>query len=495
MSLVVGSGLRVSAGSGAGTTKTLADLQTFLAAENPGQVVKVTDRVDAPNTFTWAYSTGKTWKSVYTQEVVSTDPINSAETRKLGFLGDSRAYLSFSTPGGLNTFYRNTSSATWIASATLGKFVFPVTLINGVAGDTSTGCLTRIPAHISAMQAEGATRTFFVCSTNDRVSGISKETSLANIQAGCKMYSDVGISVDVVSETPRGNGSSQYELTASQKVDHKWVHDQIELLGPTWPKVRVHNWWDAMLDTSSGTNYYVKPGYTVDGIHASKLGGYYQSKVSGPKLLEIGTGLLTALPITGAFYDPATNPEGSILLNPLLAGNGGSQEGGTNVTGVLPPTSWILGGENMGGITGVASNEVIDGIRYYKLRLTGTGTSGNPRLSLKQDVPMGLTSVGDPIKGVCSFISEGAGLSNIAMSMLMVPMYAVKFDAEDSDSTLPWPSENTGRRSRETPAYVREASVNGMQVRMEVSLTALTPVNATVWFATAKAFKDVSAIS
>lgn len=76
MSLIVRTGLRTDlppTGSGY-TQKTLAELQTYTAAAHLGQVIQVTDRAEAPNTFTWAYSVGTTWKSVYTQTVVSSDP-------------------------------------------------------------------------------------------------------------------------------------------------------------------------------------------------------------------------------------------------------------------------------------------------------------------------------------------------------------------------------------------------------------------------------------
>lgn len=74
MSLIAGVGLQVGAASSGISSKKLADLQSYLAADHPWQVLKVTNRPEAPNAFTWVYSAGKTWKSVYTQAVVSTDP-------------------------------------------------------------------------------------------------------------------------------------------------------------------------------------------------------------------------------------------------------------------------------------------------------------------------------------------------------------------------------------------------------------------------------------
>lgn len=77
MSLLVSgaAGLRIGAGSGGGVSKVLADLKTYKAADHAGQVIKVSDVAESPNTFTWAYSVSGTWKSVYLGTVISYDPI------------------------------------------------------------------------------------------------------------------------------------------------------------------------------------------------------------------------------------------------------------------------------------------------------------------------------------------------------------------------------------------------------------------------------------
>lgn len=421
------------------------------------------------------------------------------ETRNIGFVGDSRAFLSFTNPGGRNTYYRNVGIASAVAAATLGTTIMPTTIINGVAGETSAQINARIPAHITAMQAAGASRTFYIGTTNDRTGGqITVAQSQANVLAAIQMYNNAGISVDLISETPRGNGSSSYELSAQGKIDHKAMHDWMESLAGTNPKLTVHNWWDTWVDPASGGNYYVLPGVTEDGIHPSKIGAYLGSLVSGPKLLAETGNLPSILPTDGTLFNATTAPQGSLIANPMLTGTTGTKESGAAaITGTVP-TGWVLGASNIAGLTIAASLDTVNGINYFRLDITGTGTSVNaatppvpqqPIISLKQAVPLTNIATGDSLRSVASVITQGTNISNAGVSFLLVPAYAVKYDTEDSVPTLPYPSVNTGRRSRETPPYVHDATQTQYELRLETSLLAGTTVNATIWWGTAKTFK------
>jgi lysophospholipase L1-like esterase len=74
MSQVIGSSLGANTGADSVPSLTLAQLQAFKAGDNPEQVIKVSDIAEAPHSFTWAYSDGSVWRSVYLRSVVSTDP-------------------------------------------------------------------------------------------------------------------------------------------------------------------------------------------------------------------------------------------------------------------------------------------------------------------------------------------------------------------------------------------------------------------------------------
>lgn len=81
MSLLIRGAAGLLIGSGGGVSKLLADLKAYKAADHAGQVIKVSDVAEAPNTFTWAYSVNGTWKSVYQQTIISYDPITPTALR------------------------------------------------------------------------------------------------------------------------------------------------------------------------------------------------------------------------------------------------------------------------------------------------------------------------------------------------------------------------------------------------------------------------------
>lgn len=77
--------------------KRVAELQTYTAASHAGQVIKVSDLAEAPNSFTWAYSVNGTWKSVYQQAIISYDPIAPTAMRVASL--DNYVANASATPG------------------------------------------------------------------------------------------------------------------------------------------------------------------------------------------------------------------------------------------------------------------------------------------------------------------------------------------------------------------------------------------------------------
>lgn len=414
------------------------------------------------------------------------------DSRNVGFLGDSRAFLSFTNPGGLNTYKRSLGMAPAIASASVGIFDIPTNIITGVAGYTSQQIRDNLLVpHIAALQAAGANRTFLIGSTNDRSAGTATSVSQANLLYIIAQLNAAGIIVELISETPRGTGSSSYELTAQGKIDHLFMHNWMQGLIGTNPMLFVHNWWDLWLDTASGTNYYVKTTHTEDGIHPSEIGAQAGGALSGPAVVSRLPGtFVSVLPVDATLYNASTAPQGSLIANPLLTGTGGTKEStATAITGVVP-AGWTLGAANITGLTLVASQETINGVNYWKLVVTGTGTdTSNPIISLKQAVPTTNMVLGDNIKSVCSVITAGTNISCAGLGFLMVPAYAVKYDTEDSAPSLLYPTANSGRLSRETPIYVREATQTQFELRMESILLKQAAINATFWFGTVKTYK------
>jgi hypothetical protein len=232
-------------------------------------------------------------KMTMTQVGKYTKPVT--ETRLIGAVGDSRVEFSFNKPGGRNTYFRNVGIFPWISALSAGVLHCPIEANAGIRSDTTAMILARVPAHISACKALGITRVVYLGGTNDRPN-ITVATTMANILAAIKLYNDAGISVDLISELPRGNGSSSYELTTQGKADHYQSHVLMEAL--------------------RGTNYYILPGLSYDQIHPGKTGAKGVADVSTPQLLQETGMTATLLPLTAAIYNATSAPQGSLLLNP-----------------------------------------------------------------------------------------------------------------------------------------------------------------------------------
>ncbi len=427
------------------------------------------------------------------------------ETRRIGYMGDSRAFLSFTKPGGVNAYYRNVGVASWVQALSAGVLHVPISLINGVAGETTAQFDARIPAHITACKSEGCTRIMYVGGTNDpKTAPTDVDATMVNILRHIKMYNDNGIAVTIVSETPRGYGSSQYELSATAKPLQLLLHNRIEALRGTNPLLSVVDVWSQWIDTASGTNYYVKNGaltaVTQEGIHPSKLGAYLWASVMTPQLLQDTALTASILPAVETAYNATTAPTGSLISNGMMAGTTGTKESGAStITGAFVPTGYVLGGSNLAGLTIACSKVQIGGYDYFKLDFSGTATaaSAQPLIQLKCPVPLTNLVVGDVVKLTTAVAFSGTGISNVAQALLLVPQYQLVYDTEDSVTTLPYPVlSGQTVMSREEPAYTHTSNTTQLELRFECQLLGTDTltnlgqvINGSVYFGRAKVYK------
>lgn len=429
-------------------------------------------------------------------------PVALVETRLVGFIGDSRAFLSFTNPGtNRNMYLRDVGIITWVQGYSHGKIVIPVGpitnfiggLVSGVAGDTTTAILARVPAHILAMKAYGSVRTILIGGTNDRTSSMTLDQTKANILAIIKLYNDAGITVELISETPRGNGSSSYELsTQALKDDHYNCHMWMESLAGTNPQLFIHNVWDRWINTASGTNYYLLDSKSADKIHPNKTGAQdFGIVMSEPMVRRMGqTSILLK---DNSAFNASTNPRGPLTSNPMMTGTAGTFENFTPVTGSVLATGWKANLANGAGITVALSQEIINGETWTKAKFAGTGTdTSNPILLIKQAVPFTNIAVGDRIKFVGQRANRGTGLTNVGGRLLLTPQYQVVYDAEDSTPTELWPVGYTGILSMESPTYnyVAVNDQTGIELQLEIVLLKQTAVDCEVWFRGAGAVKS-----
>ncbi|WPO99304.1 SGNH/GDSL hydrolase family protein [Pseudomonas sp. HR96] len=412
--------------------------------------------------------------------------VNPANSRYVGFFGDSRAYLSWSS-GGLNFQLRNVGLAHWLQAYGLNAFSLLGELNGGVAGDTTRGMLERQPQFIELLHSRGCTRAVFIGSTNDRTAGIDLGTSKKNVREIVRNFFQAGISVIVVGETPRGNGHSDYELSSAQiKEDHYQMHLWFQ---HTLSKVcTVLNVWDAMVDPASGSDYYVKDGMTVDGIHMSKIGAQVVGLAGGARIAAEVRQLGDFLDSNVRFH--AGNPLGSLTANPLLEGSDGNLEFSAGCGSQLA-SGWKASANHIDGLMITLSKEVdAEGREWQKVHIIGQSGGEAPQINISTPVNVGDLHEGDRIKATALVKSEGRGLSNVGLALLLTPAWAVKSDPEDSHRECPWPSEPTGVLSRETPMYKHVGDKQtGIEPRIDISCSPNTAIDASVWFAQCGAFK------
>ncbi len=405
--------------------------------------------------------------------------------------GDSRIHLSWSGSNG-NDFQKGYGIMHWLGAYSLGIAMAPVGLNGGVAGDTTVQMLARIKAHIAAMKAAGSNLVVLFGSTNDRTGGrIDLGTSKRNIREMVRLFQLAGITVILISETPRGNGSSDFELTTQAlKNDHYamhvWMQEEMSKM------CEVVNVWDDLVDPSSGTNYYPYPQMLRDGIHPSKVGAQVIGKRLAQVVAKYIRGLADLLE-SNTLFDASTNPLGSLTANPLMTGATGTVSANANATsGSVMATGWTTSCNNMTGLQTTWSKEVDgEGVEWQKVRIFGASGSTAPEITCLSLVTLSSLSDQDKIKATGLVKSKGVGLSAVGLALYMEPSYTQKLDGEDSDSSLPWPSEEIGPLSRETPVltYLTSANHSKVAARLIVNIQPSKTVDCTVWFSRLGAVK------
>lgn len=300
----------------------------------------------------------------------------------IAIMGDSRVFI-----GSVPTAYSSSSTRSksnrgfqfWAEALTGGRVSFPAELNFGVGGDTSAQILTRTPAAVAAAVAAGASAVVLLgCTTNDRTSGITYAQSIANCATIEAAFSAVGIAVIWIAEIPRGDSTfTAIALTGTPLDDHRAVEE--------WQGARsgagvyVVRPWGEFSDQSSVANSalgYAKLNYTYDGLHPTPLG----MNVIVTAALPLLTTLFPPREVlvqSGADVWSATNPNGSVNLNPLCLGSGGTA--GTGITGVVA-NGWTaqhsLGtGSTLASVGSIIAPTDADPRNWQRFVTTGTAGS------------------------------------------------------------------------------------------------------------------------
>lgn len=316
--------------------------------------------------------------------------------------GDSRTQHGAAvTPGSFPSVAQYSDGlGFWIGFLSKGAVRCPAALNTAISGNTSTQILARVAGAngtaASAKAAGASAVVLFGCSTNDRTSGIAlgavgtAGTTLDNLSQIQQAYLSIGLAVIWVGETPRGstNFSAQALTAGTILQDHvgadNWIQSQSGVRG-----VYVARPWKWVSDFSStGVNLagYISDNFAYDGLHPNGNGNYRIVKYSG--LLDIVKMLFPPLAITSnqnCDIGNGNNTYGSINLNPMMIGSGGTL---TGVTGTVPQ-SWVgrlVAGTSStaAGVSSVTTGS--DGLPVAQFVLSGTAGSTPDTFFYYQDV-------------------------------------------------------------------------------------------------------------
>lgn len=405
-----------------------------------------------------------------------------------GLFGDSRAFLGHYVSGN-NELYKGNGLAGAIQALSGGAITIPYALMGGVAGDTTAQCYARQAAYITKLQAAGAKGVFMICGTNDRTGNkLRVDETQTYIFKMVEAFRKAGIPVVLMNDTPRGTGSSSYELTLDQAADHYRVRQWID--GYMSQFCAVANTWDTWIDRTTGARYWPLAAMVQDGIHPSKVGAFTAAVPAVAQALLLSRALPRILQ-GNMLYNATNSPWGSLTANPIMSGVNGTIAASANpVAGSVLAAGWNAEGEAMTGLTTRWSKEIIKGIEWQKVVVQGVAAT-NANFNLYVDINQSQLADNDNVYASGLFKCQGEGLSMVGLQILAVNnAWTLKIAGDDNDATQPFPTK-LGECGRVTPvlAYTTAAAYTLVRPRFLVNLTPGAKVNATLWFRNMGAFK------
>jgi lysophospholipase L1-like esterase len=245
----------------------------------------------------------------------------------------------------------------WATVLSNQRLSFDWALANGLNGDTIAGVLSRTPATI----ATGAKTVLLDVGTNDLASSVSLADMKASYTAILDLLTAARCVVICMPIVPRFGTSwgaastaqiAQYRARAA--AFNTWLFGAAGLRPNVYPVDLLDLWTDFTIDydilppggTSAGVG-----SYTFDGLHPSFLGAF----IAGMRIAETINRIAPAQPRMWSpttVFDAALNPNGNLLVNPMMLGTTGFV--GTGTTGVVAG-GWAVARNQGSAVTGVSS--------------------------------------------------------------------------------------------------------------------------------------------
>lgn len=399
--------------------------------------------------------------------------------RNVGALADSRFGMS-QFIGGRNVFFKSMGLMHWLASASESRIFMPETLNRGITGQSTSQILARIDTEIALFKANKVDAVFVICGTNDWSGGATLAQVQANIlQIGQRLYA-ADLFPIFIAETPRRSTDSE-AIKNNHFALHQWYLGELRAAG-----YMVCDVWDAL--TSTTDKRVVPDGSTFDSQHGLP---WWQKAFAD--LLWAQVRSVFQLPqqyaTTGDVWS-ASNPGGSLTLNPLLTGTGGSKETG-------PVTGQIATGFKVAAtadLTTVCSKEPHPSGygEVQVLRITSANVVDSNSAVTFWIEPTQAPVLNDNVKALCRVSYSSAikdGVNRCSLNLLSLPKFFSKIDGDAYSAVTPLPDAHAG--SRETPVLLIDADTTNWRAYVSVQFIPGMPADCTVRISQFKTFKVV----
>lgn len=340
----------------------------------------------------------------------------SRGNRKIVIFGDSRTdqntVPSISTASATEYSKMAQGWIGWLQALTNQRFDFDLGDNYGKSGDTSAQMLARIPAALAATTAKVA---IVLIGTNDANSSVPFATTKANVDASIALLQAAGMTVIVIAELPRGDGTNTSARLTATNLKHFLQYAEYLRRLKTTPGVFVADPWQYWADPLSTTGDVVSPTYTKDGLHEAPIGAYYIALALVPIVNAIFPPVDILPTANSDLFDATDNPWGCLNSNPMMDGTAGTFNA-TGGSGVVA-TGWS---ENAGPTwTRVYSKATLaNGKPAQQVVLGGTGTTSG--VGFRQIITAGNLTIGDQVQAVASveIDASAANTSQLALQLL-----------------------------------------------------------------------------
>jgi hypothetical protein len=266
---------------------------------------------------------------------------------------------------------------------------------------TTQDVLNRLPGSsgsIAKALAGGASAMLIGVGTNDRnpTPGLTALQSITNLQYIYQQVVASGMLCIMYCESPRGDTTYTSErLSGAQLAYHMQVATYLRTLSA--PAVYTANSWPELALYNSTTGDCI-PGYTVDGLNWSPTGAALVAQDVAPIIAQLFPPV-DILPATNTDQYSSNNPNGCMLVNPMV----------DSTSGTLA-SPWTL--TNTGGASLSTSKFTDSAGVWQRTVISGSVTGSAPSVIYSQTASPTSLATTDSIASVVRMRVYGASTAN-----------------------------------------------------------------------------------